>query len=335
MNGRNGLALMFCAAIAVLGLVGCGGGGELSGPGMLFVTTADGVAIFHAASGLTGEVVPNRYLAGANTGFGSLNLCSNHVALPANDLYLGDSIADAVFIFRPASTVDGNVAPTRLLQGDAVPLDDPVGLVVDTTRDILYVGDSSKNTIYVWDDASTLDGNVAPDRTITGMTTCRDLALDRHANTLYACLGDEIWVFGNASTRDGAAAADRVIAGAATQLAGAFGIELDRNRDLLYVANRGSDNILVFDNASTINGNVQPLHVIAGATTDLSAPIDLALDVERDHLYEVNDVSPARPKGIRVWHNASSVDGNIPPNRTITSPGGLLDDARALTFISG
>jgi len=37
---------------------------------------------------------------------------------------------------------------------------------------------------------------------------------------------------------------------------------------------------------------------------------------------------------VRVWHNASGADGNLPPNRVISNSAGLLDQSRALSFIS-
>ncbi len=205
---------------------------------------------------------------------------------------------------------------------------------MDTSRDILYVLDVGQDKIYVWDNTATVNGNVAPDRTITGVTEPRAIALDQADDRLYVCAsdGDEIWVLNNASTLNGAASADRTIAGAATQLNSAWGIELDSSRDRLYVANRNTNAILAFDNVDTIDGNTAPLNVISGAATGISVPIDIALDRQRDHIYEVNDIGSS--SAARVWHNASGADGNLPPNRTISNSAGLLDKSRALSFVS-
>ncbi|MCK4323153.1 MAG: beta-propeller fold lactonase family protein [Armatimonadetes bacterium] len=224
------------------------------------------------------------------------------------------------------------MAPDRELQGGSVPIDDPWGISVDTSRDILYVADKTQQAIYVWDNAATVDGNIAPDRTIAMGGDCGDIALDQTNDRLYVCANsdDEIWILNNASTQDGAAAVNRTIT--ATQLGSPRGIELDLSRDRLYVANRGTNGILVFDNVDTINGNVAPLNVISGAATGLDAPIDITLDRERNHIYQVNDT--ARNHAVRVWHNASGADGNLPPNRVISNSAGLLDRSRALSFIS-
>ncbi len=326
--------------LAALLLGGCGGtDSPVTGAGMLFVTVTDNsvdeaVAIFEMASALSGNSTPDRNLKGTQTGFQYLEYVGNHVAEADNDLYLADTDADAIWIFSPATSVDGNVAPNRKLQGANVLLDDPCGIAVDTTRDILYVGDVDTSKIYVWDGAATINGNVTPDRTIEMGTGCRDIAVDQTNDRLYVCAasGDEIWVLNNASTQDGAVVVNRNINGAATQLDNAYGIELDRSRDRLYVANRNTNAILVFDNVDTIDSNVAPRNVISGAATGLDAPVDLALDRQRNHIYQVNDTG--RNHAVRVWHNASGADGNLLPNRTISNSAGLLDRSRALSFIS-
>jgi 6-phosphogluconolactonase (cycloisomerase 2 family) len=328
--------------LAALLLGGCGGtDSPVTGAGMLFVTVGDysgvdhAVAIFEMASALSGDSTPDRRLAGAQTGFEDLYYIGNHVAEADNDLYLADTDADAIWIFSPATSVDGNVAPGRKLQGVNVPITGPIAIAVDTDRDILYVVDSAQSKIFVWDNAATIDGDVAPDRTITGLSLPRDIAVDQTNDRLYLCtnMGYQIWVLNNASTQNGAVVINRNINGIDTQLNNAYGIELDRSRDRLYVANRNTSAILVFDNVDTIDGNTAPLNIISGAATGINAPMDIALDQQRDHIYEINDISGAT--FIRIWHNASGADGNLVPNRIITNSAGLIDDARALSFISG
>jgi len=273
MRRELGWGLIACVAVAGLGLGGCGGGGTTFGAGgTLYVTAGDGVAIYHRAAALSGEIAPNRYLAGTATGLQFPTTCSNHVVTSDNDLYVGDDLANAVFVFNPASSVDNNTAPTRTLEGIAVPITSPRGIVVDTDRDILYVANLGDGTVYVWDNAATVDDNAAPDRAITGVTSCRDLALDDDNDRLYVCVGDEIWVLNNASTLDGAATPDRNINGVATQLDNAYGIELDLNRDRLYVANRNGNSILAFDDVDTADDNVAPRNVLTGPVTTPALP---------------------------------------------------------------
>ncbi len=184
----------------------------------------------------------------------------------------------------------------------------------------------------MWDNAATVDGDVAPNRTITGVTRPGDIAIDQTNDRLYvsADSGDAIWVLNGASTQDGAAVVNRTIT--AAQLDGALGIELDLSRDRLYAASCNTNAILTFDNVATIDGNTAPLHVISGLSTGLDAPVDIALDRQRNHIYEVNNETS--DDAIRVWHNASGADGNLTPNRIITNSAGLIDEARALSFIS-
>jgi len=327
--------------LAALLLGGCGGTDTLiTGPGMLFVSAVnnstgnEAVAIFEMASARDGDTAPDRYIEGALTGLQGLLTCANHAVGEDDDLYLGDLPTRGVLIFSPATSVDGNTAPSRQLTPTTVPaLYGANGIAVDTSRDILYVADNFNQVIFVWDNAATVDGDVAPNRIITGVTSPGDIAVDQTNDRLYVCAasGDEIWVLNNVSTQDGATVVNRTIT--ATQLDGALGIELDLSRDRLYAASRYTNAILTFDNVGTIDGNTAPLHVISGLLTGLDVPMDIALDRERDHIYEVNDTSS--DDAIRVWHNASGADGNVPPNRTISNSAGLLDKSRALSFISG
>ncbi len=339
MTRTTGWMLVAGIALAALLLAGCGGTETAAtGPGMLFVsvennnTGNEAVAIFEMASALSGDTTPDRYLEGAQTGFQALPNIGNHVADADNDLYLADTGADAIFIFSPATSVTGNVAPSRKLEGTNVPLTDPRGIAVDTSLDILYVADSWNNDIYVWDNAATVDGDVGPDRTLAGIPVPKDIALDQANDRLYVCAnnGAEIRVYNSASTRNGAVTADRTISGADTQFNSAWGIELDLSRDRLYVANRNTNAILAFNNVGTMDGNVAPLNDVSGVATGIFYSMDIALDRERDHIYHVNDWGDT----VRVWHNASGADGNLAPNRTISNSAGLLDKSRALSFIS-
>jgi len=342
MRRIAGCTLVACITVAAIIMTGCGGtNNPITGPGMLFVSAVnnstgnEAVAIFEMASARDGDTAPDRYIEGALTGLQCLLTCANHAVGEDDDLYLGDLPTRGVLIFSPATRVDGNTAPSRELTPTTVPaLYGANSIAVDTSRDILYVTDNFNQVIFVWDNAATVNGDVAPNRTITGVTRPEDIAVDQTNDRLYVCAanGDEIWELNNASTQNGAVVVSRNINGAATQLDNAYGIELDRSRDRLYVANRNTSAILVFDNVDTIDGNTAPLNVISGAATGLTTPIDIALDRERNHIYEVNDTGS--DDAIRIWHNASGADGNLPPNRTIINSAGLLDQSRALSFIS-
>ena len=71
------------------------------------------------------------------------------------------------------------------------------------------------------------------------------------------------------------------------------------------MANQGGSSILVFDNASTLTGNVTPTRVISGNATKLVAPIDVALDTTNNLLYVADGTS------ILVFSSASTINGNV------------------------
>jgi 6-phosphogluconolactonase (cycloisomerase 2 family) len=141
---------------------------------------------------------------------------------------------------------------------------------------------------------------------------------------LYVSTANSILHFNQAETSNGNIAPVGTISGAGTQLSAPQHLFLDGPNDRLYVPNQGGSSILVFDSASTANGNVTPTRVIGGAATQLVAPIDVALDPTNNLLYVADGTS------ILVFSAASTVNGNTPPVRNINmgvSIGGLFLDA--------
>jgi hypothetical protein len=141
---------------------------------------------------------------------------------------------------------------------------------------------------------------------------------------LYVSTANSILHFNQAETSNGNIAPVGTINGSSTQLSSPQHLFLDTANDRLYVANQGGSSVLIFDGASTANGNIAPTRVISGASTKLSAPIDVALDATNNLLYVADGTS------ILVFASASSVNGNTPPVRNINSGvsiGGILVDA--------
>ena len=153
---------------------------------------------------------------------------------------------------------------------------------------------------------------------------------------LYVTLdsGNAILRFDNALTATGNVPPAAIISGTATLLLSPRSVALDIGSDRLFVADPGANAVLVFDNISTKNGNIAPTRTIAGASTNLISPIDLALDGSRNLLYVADGGN------IVVFSSASSVSGNQAPARIITpSPafnvsGIFLDAATDRLFVS-
>jgi hypothetical protein len=102
----------------------------------------------------------------------------------------------------------------------------------------------------------------------------------------------------------------RIIAGSGTQIPVGPGcpgclpsLALDSGRDQLYVSTR--DNILVFNNAGTISGNVAPSRVLSGLGTGLRRHLALNTTGGADILYVSN------PTGTILRLNSASTAGSL------------------------
>ncbi|MBC7863985.1 MAG: T9SS type A sorting domain-containing protein [Bacteroidia bacterium] len=127
-------------------------------------------------------------------------------------------------------------------------------------------------------------------------------------NTLTAV--GSIAVFDNGSSMNGATSPTRHIFGSNTGLTQPHGCWLDESRDILYVANTFGGNILVFDNASTIDGNVAPNRTISYST--MGKPVYIFCDEANDRIF-VTCMNMGAPPGVLpkvvVYNNASTLSG--------------------------
>ena len=130
---------------------------------------------------------------------------------------------------------------------------------------------------------------------------------------LYVTSGSQnsILRFDNAFTTTGNISPAATISGAATQLTTPVYLALDATADRLFVADRSSASILVFDQISTKPGNVAPDRVISGVATNLFVPVQPFLDRSRNLLYVSDDVD------VLVFNNASTANGNVASARDI------------------
>jgi hypothetical protein len=134
-----------------------------------------------------------------------------------------------------------------------------------------------------------------------------------------------VFVFHNAST------ALEVLGGAINTpdrtLSGNFGadfrvqgIALDTVRNMLFVAVvnptplPATTSVMVFDNASGLNGNVAPDRVIT--LTPTVGPVALFSDAANDRLY----VARRTAQSVEQYENASTANGTPAPDRTVLLP---------------
>jgi hypothetical protein len=174
----------------------------------------------------------------------------------------------------------------------------------------LYVTNGSTNSILRFPAGAA--GNVSPQTKVVPPETAPsslalDVAHDRLAAMSFADAA--IVVMDNASTTLSSA---RKITGPATTLRSPHQIAIDSANDLLYVINEDivGTHILVFGPASTISGNVAPIHSFDPG----NVPLTIALDSANNRLFVSTGLS------IEIYDNASTLSGPVTPNRTISGP---------------
>lgn len=177
-----------------------------------------------------------------------------------------------LMVFDDASTAPPGQQPSRTVAGPTIEFlytDGDSRLSLDPAADRLFVS-SPNGAVGVYDDASTADGEQAPDRTIlldAPFSFLWGSAYDASRDELY--LGDQVigvgvYVVANASTEDGLTAPVRSIGGPTYPLQQPSQIGYDVANDRLVTIDTGDNTVKVFDFASTLDGDVAPTRVIGG-----------------------------------------------------------------------
>jgi DNA-binding beta-propeller fold protein YncE len=181
----------------------------------------------------------------------------------------------------------------------------------------------------VFDNARTVSGDIAPDRTISNTVTPISpvgLFIDPISDRLYVTSGNSVLVYDDASNLDGGnIAPDRQLSGGSTTLIAPTGIFVDIVRNLLYVAN-GNNQILVFNNASTVDGGATaPVRTI----TISASSAGIFVDVIADRLYVASGNS------ILIFDGASTANSASTPDRTISGGTSRLNQPRDIFVDTG
>lgn len=292
-------------------------------------------------------------------------------ASTSRKLFVVNSGEDRVSVFdideileaEPDENGDVDVAPIRSI-GSKTGLSRPQGIFIDTINNEIFAANTESNTITVYDNDSTKQGNIdiPPKRTIRGdktnLSSPISVFIDTINNEIFVANssfdGGSITVYDNDRTRTGEVNVSpiRIISGVTTGLLVPRGIFVDAEHDEIYVADfNGKDrvgNILVFDrNANVAAEEVRPIRTITILeTTDEGfpfVPTSVYVDVDKDELFtadfgiEVDEFSLPFPvqesenlgSTIKVYRRTDTDTGaGIPPSplRTIRGPGtGLLN----------
>ena len=334
-------------AAAILGVIAAPESSHAVNQHTLFVGTGefsatapwDAILRFEGADAINGNRSPDGTLD-----FGSVGGNFPHMFVyraSTDELYVTSLFTDQIFVFSNASGLSGTSVPSRIIGGPLTSLNQPHGLWIDESRDILYVATrldifgGLPGNVLAWDSASTASGGTPPDRIIggptTGMAQPFNVFVDETNDILYVASANEsspgvpdpaIVIFDNASTLHGDVPYDRKLAGSATTFFSHLTVHnvfVDTLRDEMYVAHHQSD-VLVFANASTITGNEAPTRTLKG----FQSVLGLFLLPDEDVLY-VSDAAAnlpgcaagtgpcpgSPPQAIRVFENASTLHGMV------------------------
>jgi len=199
---------------------------------VLYVADGVDIHVFASASTVSGNQAPARDL--------TVPFAVSAVFIDAtNDrLFVADQAGPAVAVYDHASTLNGNIAATRAIQGANTRLSNPGGLQLDGAGR-LVVSNASPARITIYANAATADGNIAPVAEIsganTGLSVPDQIVVDTSGTgTLYNADpgAARIAVFANLSTATGNIAPTRSISGSSTGMtaSGPVGVALDNTR---------------------------------------------------------------------------------------------------------
>lgn len=232
------------------------------------------IRIFDDVVTTSGNIAASRTITGAST----LLSGGYDLALDETRNLLYSASNTGILVFSNASTVNGNVAPARVITGANVPISGrDHRFALDAGSDRLYISEFGNNTVLVYDNISTKDGNVAPDRIITGISNPWGIAIDSSRDILYVNrYGDAtIDIFDNARTINGAVTPNRSLTGAAISMPQGCDLAIDSVSNTLYATTGTGLEVLIWSNASSVNGNVAPDRTISGAATGFNRPVDI------------------------------------------------------------
>jgi len=226
----------------------------------------------------------------------------------SQEMFLTVQAGSAVVVYR--KDAKKSEPPIRLIQGDHTLLADPHGIALDTKNDLIYVtnyGSTHSN------DAARKDTRPIGKR--EGATRDDDGKANWPLGLNYAISGSgrilsaSITVYGKNAKGD--IAPLRVIAGPKTQMDWPSGVQVDPDRDELYVANDIGDSILVFK--ASASGDAAPVRVLKGPKSLVKNPTGVYLDKKNNELWVSNFGN----------HTATvykpTAEGDTPPLRVIRS----------------
>jgi len=234
-------------------------------------------------------------------------------------LFVANALGNNVTGFNNPATATGDIAPLIDLSGASTLLNEPRDVAV-TVSGSLLVANYANASITVYNDALATNGNVVPARIVTGTLTQlvnpSKISLDQARDTLYVINkfnSGKILVFAgvsNAAFSANIAPTRTITVTTGEGCAEIKDVAIDLT-DSLYLIDSAMNRILVYDNASAVNGDAIPSRIITSdAFTSLT---DLTVDKD-DNLLVINGDNT-----VLTIRGASTKNGKVVPDAVLES----------------
>ena len=270
---------------------------------------ASSVRRFEGAEDLNSAVSTDLPISGALTRLSNPGYLSSLSG--TDEVIVCDRGGAAVLFFANAGTATGNVSPTRVLAGGNTRLSGPVQAFYDATANELYVLDSATSSVLVFGQATSLDGDVAPLRTITGGTTGiaspTSFFFDTANERMTVINPTEVLTFSSFRQAAGAPAPTGRVSGGNTDFTRLSYGEITSTGTLI-LADTGDQEVLFFESFQSNQNNVAPTRILSGQNTGLGGLGQFFLD-SNDDLYI------ASSSEVLVFESAGTILGNPFPTR--------------------
>lgn len=303
---------IIAATVILLSACGGGGGGESPAPTKVRLFSYSwGDGIVRIADDVLTGTTPAQ-LTGASTGLSTGSSFDNQaIDVGRNLLYVGlTSSSPVINVWANASTLSGDVAPTRqiTISGAFATRVQSIGL--DNSSDTLYVLyyiDATNRRLGRLSNASTRSGTVALDAVVDlGVSNLGWIHVDAANNRLYLTndTGANVYVVNNASSlATGSVSPSRTITFTGLNLRN---ISVDSARDRLYVSDRTGGRILAFANAASLNGTIAAPVTSAQAWWTKGNAMGVFID-SQDRVWFWGDSATV----ISMYKDASTLSGQV------------------------
>lgn len=177
----------------------------------------------------------------------------------------------------------------------------------------ILVTDLANSSVRKFTSISTLNSATQTEPPLTGGLTrlTRPGYLTLHPSTGELIVPDEgssaILFFENPTELTGDVAPKRVLTGTNTQLSGPIQVFVDSTSDELYVLDKANSQVLVFSDASTIDGAVAPIRRIGAGGSSISSPSAFIFRSSPEQLIVLN------PTELLIFENFRTANGSPVP----------------------